>query len=237
MDGGSSILVLCHSRRSVLKRIRCCPPSQPDASSCATSPTLVGRVQANEESAWQSLVELYGPLIWSWGCRSGLSGEDAADVMQEVFAAVAKAIRRFDPVARGRFRGWLWTITRNKIHDHHRRFDSQAEGRGGDTALREPAELPEKWNDDASDATRQEVRALYHRALQLIRSDFQPQTWQAFWLSVVEEKPTHEIARELGLSTNSVRQAKSRVLRRLRAELADGDSPGNAEATRGTSRN
>ena len=44
-----------------------------DASSYHTSPTLVGRVQANEEVAWQRLVDLYGPLIFSWGRRGGLS--------------------------------------------------------------------------------------------------------------------------------------------------------------------
>jgi len=156
-----------------------------DESSARTSPTLVGQVQANESSAWQRLVDLYGPLIYAWACRGGLSNEDAADVMQEVFASVAKAIRRFDPAASGRFRGWLWTITRNKLRDHHRRISQEPEGRGGDTALRELAELPEEWDDDATDATRHEVRALYHRALELIRNDFEPQTWQAFWLSVV----------------------------------------------------
>jgi len=205
------------------------PAKQSDASSSTTSPTLVGRVQANESSAWQRLVDLYGPLIYSWACRGGLASEDAADVMQEVFAAVAKAIRRFDPAARGRFRGWLWTITRNKIRDHHRRAANEPEGRGGDTALRELAELPEEWDDDATDATRHEVRALYHRALELIRNDFEPQTWQAFWFSVVDEQPTDEIARQLGLSANSVRQAKSRVLRRLRAELGDGQSPASSQ--------
>lgn len=196
--------------------------SQHNESSHATSPTLVGRVQANEQAAWQRLVDLYGPLIFSWACRSGLSNEDAADVLQEALASVAKAIRRFDPAARGRFRGWLWTITRNKIRDHHRRSANEPAGRGGDTALRDLAELPEEWDDDASEATRLEVRALYHRAMELIRSDFQPQTWQAFWLLVIEEQPTDKIARDLGLTANGVRQAKSRVLRRLRAELADG---------------
>jgi RNA polymerase sigma-70 factor (ECF subfamily) len=185
--------------------------------------SLVDRVQANDDAAWQRLVDLYGPLIFSWGCRGGLSGEDAADVMQEVFASVAQAIGRFDPAAEGRFRGWLWTITRNKIRDHYRRATPQTVARGGDTALRELAQLPEQWDDHASDATRNEVRSLHHRALELIRQDFQPQTWQAFWLSVVEERSSDEIASRLGLTANSVRQAKSRVLRRLRAELSDHD--------------
>lgn len=191
------------------------------SSSQATSPTLVARIQADEAAAWQRLVDLYGPLIYSWGCRGGLSREDAADVMQEVFAAVSIAIRRFDPAKKGRFRGWLWTIARNKIRDHHRRHGHQPVGRGGDTALQDWATLPQDWSDDDSDATRQEIRALYHRAMQLIQSDFQEQTWRAFWMSVIEERSTDEIAQQLGLSANGVRQAKSRVMRRLRAELGD----------------
>jgi RNA polymerase sigma-70 factor (ECF subfamily) len=46
-----------------------------DASSHATSPTLVARVQANEQAAWQRLVDLYGPLIYSWACRGGLANK------------------------------------------------------------------------------------------------------------------------------------------------------------------
>ena len=209
------------SGRAILADMTVSHAHVPDESSNATSATLVGRVQARDASAWRRLVDLYGPLIYSWGCRAGLANEDAADVMQDVFAAVAKSVHNFNPEGQGRFRGWLWTITRNKIRDHHRRQTAEPPGRGGDTALRVLAELPERWDDDASDATRHEVRALYHRALDLIRADFQPQTWQAFWLAVIEEQPSDEVARRLGLTANGVRQAKSRVLRRLRAELGE----------------
>ncbi len=196
------------------------PPSTFNHSSFLTSPSLVQRVRANEATAWQRLVDLYGPLVFAWAVRGGLTHEDAADVMQEVFASVAKAIGRFDPTAEGRFRGWLWTITRNKVRDHYRHRSPFA-ARGGDTAMGLLSQLPETWDDDGSDAARDDVRALYHRAMELIRGDFEPQTWQAFWLAVVEEKPTAEITQALGLSANGVRQAKSRVLRRLKLELSD----------------
>lgn len=55
--------------------------SSSEDSSHATSLTLVGRVQADDETAWQRLVDLYGPLIFSWANRGGLSSEDAADVL------------------------------------------------------------------------------------------------------------------------------------------------------------
>jgi len=150
-------------------------PSTFDDSSLPTSPTLVARVRANEATAWQRLVDLCGPLVFAWAGRGGLSHDDAADVIQEVFASVAKAIGRFDPSAKGRFRGWPWTITRNKVRNHYRRR-SPFEARGGDTAIALLVQLPESWDDDNSEVTRDDVRALYHRARKLIRADFEPQT-------------------------------------------------------------
>ncbi len=191
-------------------------------SSGATSPSLLVRLKTREPLAWERFVDLYGPLVFHWGHRHGLHDDDAADVMQEVLSAVAGSIDRFQHAThRGRFRGWLWTITRNKIRDHHRRLEHQVIGQELHELGISLESLPEEWSDDASDATRYEVNSLVHRALDLIRGEFQPRTWDAFWRSVVGGDDTHQIAAELGLSQNGVRQAKSRVLRRLRAELGD----------------
>ena len=54
-----------------------------------------------------------------------------------------------------------------------------------------------------------------------VEAEFEPKTWQAFWQTVVEGKSTADAADATGLSTASVYQAKSRVLRRLRARLAE----------------
>jgi len=190
------------------------------SSSRRTSATLLDRVRQNDPVAWQRLVDLYGPLVFHWGRRFGLRDEDAADLMQEVFLAVARAVRRFEhSESHGRFRGWLWTITRNRFRDWHRRRHDQFAARGGDSAWQELAAIPEEWSDDATEVTHAEVRSLFQRALNLVRDEFQPQTWEAFWRTVVDGQSTEEVATALGLSAASVRQAKSRVLRRLRAEL------------------
>jgi RNA polymerase sigma-70 factor, ECF subfamily len=191
-------------------------------SSGATSASLLQRLKTRETVAWERFVDLYGPLIFYWGRRHALNDDDAADVMQEVLAAVARTIDRFQHAPeRGRFRGWLWTITRNKLRDHRRRLERQVNlAESGELACALES-LPEEWSDDASEQSRQEVGSLIRRALELIRSEFQPQTWNAFWRSVMDGQPSSQIAEELGLSENSVRQAKSRVLRRLRAELGD----------------
>ena len=60
---------------------------------------------------------------------------------------------------------------------------------------------------------------LAERAARLIRADFNPATWAAFWATTVEDRPANEVALELGLSVNAIYLARARVLHRLRQEL------------------
>ena len=60
---------------------------------------------------------------------------------------------------------------------------------------------------------------LMQRALELMRTDFQETTWRAFH-ATLHGRPAAEVAAELGLSVPAVYAAKSRVLQRLREELA-----------------
>ncbi|HEV3080157.1 MAG TPA: hypothetical protein VGY66_10270, partial [Gemmataceae bacterium] len=62
-------------------------------------------------------------------------------------------------------------------------------------------------------------RELSRRALRLMQGEFAPTTWKACWETVVHDRSTDEVARELGISENAVYLARCRVLRRLREEL------------------
>jgi RNA polymerase sigma-70 factor (ECF subfamily) len=57
--------------------------------------------------------------------------------------------------------------------------------------------------------------------LAIVRPDFQPTTWDAFQRFAIEGRPAADVAAELGLNVNSVLQAKSRILKRLREEAGD----------------
>jgi RNA polymerase sigma-70 factor (ECF subfamily) len=201
--------------------------AQPDssasraASSGATSPSLLLRVQANQAGAWDRLVDLYAPLIYHWCQRARLTPEDAADVFQEVFRSVAEHIAGFRRDRAGdTFRGWLRTITRNKIRDLFRRRAGQAAAAGGtDAQLRlqaVPDPLPE---DDASE--QQVLHRQLHATLEAIRGEFESRTWQAFWLVQMEGRDTGDVGRELGMTAAAVRKARLRVLQRLRLELGE----------------
>ena len=56
--------------------------------------------------------------------------------------------------------------------------------------------------------------------IQRVQGDFMPVTWEAFRRHVTKGEPAVEVAKALDLSLNSVLLAKSRVLKRLRQELA-----------------
>jgi RNA polymerase sigma-70 factor, ECF subfamily len=189
-----------------------------------TPSRLLVRLKTKDPQSWQRLADLYGPLVWHWCRHSGLQAQDAADVMQETFVSAWSAIGDFQHhPGQGGFRKWLWTIARHKITDHYRRQAAQPGAQGGTAAQVRMAEIPQQQPEEATPdpAQRRELKSLYGRALETVQSGFEERTWKAFWLAAVEGRPTGEVASALGLSPNSVRQAKCRVLRRLREELGD----------------
>ena len=186
----------------------------------ATSRSLLLRVKSNDQDAWQRLVGLYSPLVEYWCRQGGVQGDDLQDVAQDVFAAVAAGLKTYRQDGPGAsFRGWLRGIARHKLRDHFRRGPSRAEG--GTEALLRLREVPAE--DEAPDLSEGdgEVASLYRRALDQVRGQFEERTWQAFWRVAMDEHSPADVAAELGISPNSVRQAKSRVLRRLKEELGE----------------
>lgn len=195
---------------------------EPSLSSRSISNTLLDRLRARDAEAWRRLADLYGPLVYHWCRRSGLRPPDAADTLQDVFAAVSSGIGDFRRGGPGTtFRGWLWTITRNKIRDHFRIQRAEAAAIGGTDAQLRLADIPDDCTDNSTDGDRQEIGAVFQRALGIVQADFEDHTWCAFWRIAVDGQDAASVAAELGMSANAVRQAKSRVLRRLRAELGD----------------
>lgn len=188
----------------------------------ATSPSLLGRVLANEPAAWNRLVVLYAPLVWHWCRACGLQEQDQADIFQDVFQAVASHLNQFQRSAQGTFRGWLRTITRNKIYDLFRRRQREPVGAGGSDAQRWLNQVagPNALAEDSQEEKAAE-QSLIHRALDLIRAEFTERTWQAFWRTAVDEQDSVAVAEDLGMSPGAVRVAKCRVLQRLREALGD----------------
>ncbi|MCH7728224.1 MAG: sigma-70 family RNA polymerase sigma factor [Planctomycetes bacterium] len=185
----------------------------------STSLTLLARVQADEAEAWDRLVELYAPLVHYWCRRSDLSTEDTEDVFQDVFRSVAQKVSTFRKEKQSdSFRGWLRTITGNKIRDQFRRQAGKAVAKGGTDAQFHLQAVPDPFQD-TDDGEEQVIQQTVRQALNWIKDDFEEQTWQAFWKNQIEGQATDVIGEELGMTPAAVRKAKYRVLQRLREEL------------------
>jgi RNA polymerase sigma-70 factor (ECF subfamily) len=156
---------------------------------------------------------MYTPLLFAWAGRLGLTGHDAADLVQDVFAVLVEQLPQFQYDAQKSFRAWLKTVLLNRWRQLRRK--QTAEKRTADADLAEVADtvvVPEFEEEEYR-------RHLVRRALALMQAEFQPVTWKACWEFVVCDRPAAEVATDLGITSNAVYLAKSRVLRRLREEL------------------
>lgn len=194
-----------------------------ESSSHATRSSLLHRARQKDAVAWRELVDLYGPLIAHWCHRCRIDDHAAADCVQDVFASVAVAIDAFQPKREtGSFRAWLWTITRRKVIDYVRTTQRRPHAIGGSTAIamiHEVMDLQSIPDEEPSEAL--QIRELIDRALLQVRDEFESCTWQAFWRSVVDGQSTDIVAAELNVTPATIRQARSRILRRLRQQLGD----------------
>ena len=191
--------------------------------SCRTQSSLIARARIREPEAWHDLVQLYGPLIASWCQRCGFDSHTAADCTQEVFSSVLRSLEKFEPRGEsGSFRGWLWTITSNKIKDRIRIETRNVSAPGGSTALRSLGTVPDQLSLPDKEPTESiQISELVARALGQIQDEFAEKTWRIFYRSVIDDVPTAQIAEEFDISPATVRQSRSRILRRLRQHLGD----------------
>lgn len=185
-----------------------------------TRPSLLARLKDRaDRDAWDEFSEIYRPVIYRLARHKGMQHADAEDLAQQVLAAVAKAIDRWRPdPQRAKFRTWLHRVAQNAILNALTRgVPDRGVGDSGVQALLE--QHAEKAGPD-SDLLRIEYRReVFRWAADRIRDEFQPASWQAFWLTAVENETVDDVARQLNKSRGAVYAARCRVMRRLKEEI------------------
>jgi RNA polymerase sigma-70 factor (ECF subfamily) len=177
-----------------------------------TPASLLQRLRSPDPPAsdWERFVRLYAPLLHGWAVRAGMQEADASDLVQDVLVHLMQKLPAFeyDPV-RGGFRGWLHTVLMNRWRETMRRKAPVI------ATVAEPAAPPADGLEEA-----EHRQYLLGRALQLMKADFQENTWRVFWMTAIEGVPVAEAAARIKVSVKAVYLARARVLRRLREELA-----------------
>ncbi len=190
-----------------------------DDSPLTRASLLVQLRDGANHDAWQEFIKLYGPVVYGFARKRGLQDADAADMMQDVMRSVSTAIGRleYDP-NQGTFRGWLFTITRNKVFNFLSARRVRPRGSGDTTTNRLLDNVPDP-GDDSDDWEMEYQRRIAAIAMERVKTEFQENTWRAFWLTAVEGLAVADVAKEVGLSPGAIYVAKSRVLARLKEEV------------------
>ena len=183
---------------------------------------LAARAAAGDDSAFETLVSRYQGRIYRLACRV-TSDTDAPDVLQETFLQLYRHLSSFR--GESRFRTWLYRIASNAALMHRR-----ARARRPDASLEDflprfdehgihaatPAELQVAARADEL----LDRKVLAEKAREVIAR--LPDVYRdAFVLRDLEEIPTADVARALGVEPATVRQRVHRARLMLRGYLSE----------------
>ena len=195
------------------------------AGAASTRVSLLIRLKdAADSDAWAQFVDIYSPLIFAFARRCHLQDSDAADLVQEVMSEVSQSIQRFEYNPQlGKFRSWLYKIAKRTISRSQKKQAKQPKGTGDTRAINLLNNQPDQHNELEQYWDHEYQQQLIRWAAQQIRDQFKESTWQAFWLTSVEERAPQEVAQEIGLSVGAIYVAKSRVMKRLAEKIREID--------------
>jgi RNA polymerase sigma-70 factor (ECF subfamily) len=188
----------------------------------STHASLFLPLQRDDQSqqAWQAFHARYQDVILAWCRRRELPSACAEDLTQEIWLKLLRDIRTYDP-AKGRLRSWLKTVVNNTLTDYWRRQQRRPErgGVGGSAFLERLAGLtsPEAVNE-LSVAIERQASTSGADVLARVRARLKETTWQAFYQTLVLQRPAKEVAQVLGVTVSTVYKDTYRVKQMLNEE-------------------
>ncbi len=192
--------------------------------SAKTRETLILRLRDPEDdSSWREFVEIYTPLLYGYCINRGLTAADAADIVQDVMRSVSLAMRGFeyDP-AKGKFRGWLFTATRNAISKYFKKQARRPVTASDTRMLHWIEQTPDEAEIDEWETDYQ--RKLLGWAMEKVKPQFAERIWRAFELTAIDGQEPDAVAEVMGMTKNAVAIAKCRVMQRLREKASSVDA-------------
>ena len=162
-------------------------------------------------------VELYETTLFRYVRSKGLQDADASEVVQQVLIAVHRSVDGWTPQRAGSFRAWLLRVASNLATSVVRKKYRDRMLTGGTTVSEALKAASSTAHQEATEEEESHWRQwAFCWASTRVQREVADKTWQAFWLTAVENQAPADVARQLGLSIGAVYAAKCRVLQRLR---------------------
>ena len=182
-----------------------------------TRASLILRIQdAEDMAAWDEFSTIYGPVVFNFAMSRGFQAADAENLVQEVFLAVANSISNWlERDDRGSFRAWLLRIARNATVDMITQKATRSLGRDGSEAQVHLVNFPAP-SELSSALDLAYERMVFQWASERVRASVAEHTWQAFWLTSIEELSVEAAAARLKTRPGNIYFARSRVLARIK---------------------
>lgn len=172
-----------------------------------------------DQRDWADFVRLYEPLLFKTAKRLGLSRNDAADAVQEVFVHLGKVVSQWKPTGRpGAFRGWLNRVARNQMLTLIQRT-TMLKAQSASNDANEFAVASSECLRESTYFNVEFRRTVFLHVVQKICDSFLEKTWKAFWFTYMDQRSPAEVAGELNLTIGAVYIARSRVMSRLQSEI------------------
>jgi RNA polymerase sigma factor (sigma-70 family) len=180
----------------------------------------------DDHGSWREFFDTYWKFLYCVAVKTGLSDEDARDVVQETVIAVAKGLRegRFRAAEGSSFKAWLQLIVRRRVADHLRKRGlptaELAAGGNEDTARTSTVERVPLPDDDTVGQVWEEewAKNLADAAIERVKQRVGAKQFQMFDLYVLKEWPVGEVARTLKANIAQVYLAKHRVTSLIKQE-------------------
>ena len=180
------------------------------------SSVLKAVADTENEAAWSRLFDLYAGFVFSIARHKGLKPEDADDIVQVVFADLARNLPTFKyDREKGRFRSYLTGLVNWRIIDRLKASKRDAELKAGFWEAAKAAGGDDEFSE------REWQAAAMEEALRRMKPSVSPEHYAAFVASAVEGQDTDVVTKLYGISRDSLYQIRKRLTVKLREKLAE----------------
>lgn len=174
------------------------------------------------DAAWARFFDLYAGFVFSIARSKGLKEEDADDIVQIVFADLARTMPTFNyDRAKGKFRSYLIGLVHWRVKDRLRLIDRDklvpCDNKQMKVYIDEVANMPPADRDFAE---REWQAAALEEALRRIKPDVRPEHYAAFVASAVEGQDTETVMRLYKLSRDNLYQIRKRLTAKLQETVS-----------------